>query len=128
MAINLNSLSGVTVPSGATGVMIQAATSVSGDQLQVGNTIAGEFAWVEAASTVSGISGANFFNVNAAPSLVSYTDSNLGGDDNDNTAYPIIPLSSGNSIAYRARVRYQSTTGIGLAFAQISVRVIGFFR
>lgn len=123
--LNLNSLIGVTVPAGATGVLLQSACSVSGDQLQIGQSIAGEFAQIEVASTVGQLNGGNFSDPTQAPTLVTYADTNLGGNDNDNTSYPMIELNGGTNIAYRGKLIFQNL-GFGLTTSTMSLRVIGF--
>ena len=118
--LNLNTLPGVTVPSGATGCILQTATSISGDQLNVGQTVSGGFVWVQVGGTLS---GSNVFDPTALLNMSSYVDTNMGGNDNDNTSYPLVRLS-GSTLAYRARVRWDSFVGLDTAF--ISIRLVGF--
>lgn len=120
--LNLNSLSGVTVPQGAKGVILQAATSVSGNQSQIaqsnGSTLA--FAWILAGGTLS---SANFTRVAQVSNMVSYADTNLGGDDNDNTSYPSVRIN-GTNLQYRAKVIFSNTSGVDTGV--IVLRLVAF--
>jgi len=120
--LNLNSLSGVTVPSGATGVVIQAATGINGNQERPGesSSVTDGFAWIQAGGTLSNI---NATTVAQIPNMVSYVDTNLGANDNDDTSYPMIKLN-GNNLAYRARVRWANTNGVDTA--RLVIRLVAF--
>lgn len=121
--LNLNTLSGVSVPAGATGVILQTATGVNGNQDRIGqsNTATFGYAWIQAGGTTS---STTFTNVGQASNLVSYSDTNLGGGDNDNTSYPLVKIS-GTSLTYRARVYWSSDfTGEDTGFLRI--RLVGF--
>ena len=120
--LNLNTLSGVTVPAGATGVMLQTGVSVSGVQEQPGasNSTTSSFAWILAGGTLT---GSDMYTTNARNNLVCYVDTNLGANDNDNVSYPIVKLS-GTTLAYRARIKYPTSSGTEHAVAVI--RLLGF--
>lgn len=120
--LNLNTLSGVTVPAGATGVMLQTGVSVSGVQEYPGSSssITSSFAWILAGGTLT---GSDMYQTNSRNNLVCYVDTNLGANDNDNVSYPIIPIS-GTTLPYRARIKYPTSSGTEHAVAVI--RLIGF--
>ncbi|MFQ3247916.1 MAG: hypothetical protein ACI9SP_004575 [Arenicella sp.] len=121
--LNLNAISGVTVPSGATGVILQTATSVSGNNDRIGqaNSATAGFAWIQAGGSLSAV---NFSSAGQVSNLVSYVDTDLGGSDNDNTSYPLVRLN-GTNLPYRARVYWGSDfTGTDAGFLRI--RLVGF--
>lgn len=120
--LNLNTLSGVTVPAGATGVMLQTGVSVSGVQEYPGSSssITSSFAWILAGGTLT---GADMYQTNSRNNMVCYVDTNLGANDNDNMTYPIIELN-GTTLAYRARIKYPTSSGTEHAVAVI--RLLGF--
>jgi len=118
--LNLNLISGVTVPAGAQGVILQAATSISGDQLRVGQNIDGGFVWIQAGGALS---SANSFSPATAANVVSYVDTNLGGNDNDSTSYPMVKIN-GTTLPYRARARWDGFNGLDTAY--LRMRLVGF--
>ena len=127
VTLDLDTLSGVTVPPGAKGVILQTAVGINGYQESPGTSgggVGGAFVHIEAAKTAGLLNGGDLTNSGQVPTLVGYVDTNLGANDNDSTSYPIIPLND-TSIAYRAKARWDGTfTGTDNAF--ITIRVVGF--
>ena len=121
--LNLNSLSGVTVPSGATGVILQTCCGVSGNQSRIGESNSATFgySWIQAGGVPS---SATFTHVGQASNLVNYVDTNLGGGDNDCTNYANVRIS-GTTLAYRGRIYWGSNfTGVDTGYCII--RLVGF--
>lgn len=122
--VNLNSLAGVTVPTGAKAAIVRCSSGNSGQDTR-GGPISSLFVHchIEIARTAALLNGGNFFSGQAVPTQVTYTDSNELDGDNDNCNDAMVGLN-GTSFAYRAKCRFNDTFGIDTGIARISL--VGF--
>jgi len=122
--VNLNSLSGVSVPTGAKAAIIRANSGISG-QNDSGGTIASLFAYchIEIARTSALLNGGNFFSGQAVPTQITYVDTNLQHNDNDDSAEAMVGLN-GTSFAYRAKCRFNDNFGTDTGIARLTL--VGF--
>ena len=124
ITVDLEALPGVTVPSKAVGAILRFATSISG------NEAAGDkFAWlhISAAKNIGLLDTGGYESALEAPTLVTYVDTNLGFNDNDDTNDASIAIErSGSAVnfAYRAKIRYADALGVDTGYARIYL--VGF--
>ena len=123
VTLDLNTLSGVTVPSGAKGVIVRCSTGVNGNQDRIAESSTATFgyAWIQAGGTPA---ATNYTFVDQVNNMVSYSDTNLGGGDNDNTNDAIVPIT-GTDLVYRGRV-YWSGDNTGTDTGRLRMRLLGF--
>jgi len=124
VTVNLANVSGVTVPNNAKAAIIRANSGISG-QNDSGGTIASLFAHchIEIARTAALLNGGNFFSGQAVTTQITYVDTNLQHNDNDDSTEAMVGLN-GTSFAYRAKCRFNDNFGTDTGIARLSL--VGF--